>query len=90
MTAHIIGLTNIDDQGQEGLELSYNRWLEGIPGKMEVLKDRLGHVIANIAMLKKPIQGHDLSLSIDHRIQYLAYHALKKLFLLIMQNLVLL
>ena len=77
-TAHIIGLTNIDDQGQEGLELAYNRWLGGIPGKVEVLKDRLGHVIANIAVLKKPVQGHNLTLSIDHRIQYLAYYALKE------------
>ena len=78
VTAHVVGLTNVDDQGQEGIELAYNQWLGGMPGKMEVLKDRLGRVIANIAVLKKPVQGHNLSLSIDHRIQYLAYHALKE------------
>lgn len=78
VTAHVVGLTNIDDQGQEGLELAYNQWLAGEPGKMEVVKDRLGHIVADIAMVKKPIQGHDLTLSIDHRIQYLAYQALKE------------
>ena len=78
ITAHILGLTNIDDQGQEGLELAYNSWLSGTPGKKEVLKDRLGDVIANVALLKKPEEGRDLTLSIDHRIQYLAYRALKE------------
>ena len=77
VTAHVVGLTNIDDQGQEGLELSYNQWLVGEPGKMEVVKDRLGHIVA-VAIVKKPIQGHALTLSIDHRIQYLAYQALKE------------
>lgn len=76
--SHVVGITNIDDQGQEGLELAYNNWLSGTPGKKEVLKDRLGHTIANIAIMKKPEEGHDLTLSIDHRIQYLAYRALKE------------
>ncbi|WP_423063057.1 peptidoglycan D,D-transpeptidase FtsI family protein [Candidiatus Paracoxiella cheracis] len=78
VTAHVVGLTNIDDRGQEGLELAFNKWLGGMPGKKEVLKDRLGHVIANVAFLKKPQQGHDLVLSLDHRVQYLAYRALKE------------
>ncbi|WP_211924130.1 peptidoglycan D,D-transpeptidase FtsI family protein [Coxiella endosymbiont of Amblyomma nuttalli] len=78
VTAHVIGLTNIDDQGQEGLELAYNQWLAGTPGQDAVVKDRLGHVIPNVALLKQPLQGHDLILSIDHRIQYLAYRALKE------------
>lgn len=78
VTAHILGITNIDDQGQEGLELAYNQWLSGSPGKKEVLKDRLGHVIADIAYIKKPEQGRDLTLSIDHRIQFIAYRALKE------------
>lgn len=76
--AHVLGITNIDDQGQEGLELAYNQWLSGSPGKKEVLKDRLGHVIADIAYIKKPEQGRDLTLSIDHRIQFIAYRALKE------------
>lgn len=78
VVAHVLGITNIDDQGQEGVELAYNQWLSGSPGKKEVLKDRLGHVITDIAYLKKPEQGHDLTLSIDHRIQYVAYRALKE------------
>lgn len=78
VTAHVIGLTNIDDQGQEGLELAYNQWLAGTSGEDEVVKDRLGHIIADVNSLKKPLQGHNLVLSIDHRIQYLAYRALKE------------
>lgn len=78
VAAHVIGLTNVDDQGQEGLELAYNQWLAGVPGKKEVLKDRLGNVIADLTVLKQPQQGHDLILSIDHRIQYAAYRALKE------------
>ncbi len=77
VSAHVVGLTNIDDQGQEGLELAYNAWLGGRPGKEEVLKDRLGHIIAELALLKKPQQGHNLQLSIDERIQYRAYQSLK-------------
>lgn len=76
--AHVLGITNINDQGQEGLELAYNGWLSGTPGQKEVLKDRLGNVIENVLMLKKPEQGHNLVLSIDHRIQYIAYRALKE------------
>ena len=78
VTAHVLGITNIDDQGQEGLELAYNNWLVGTPGKKEVLKDRMGHVIADVSLLKNPQQGRDLILSIDHRIQYIAYRALKE------------
>lgn len=77
VAAHVLGVTNLDDQGQEGLELAYNGWLAGVPGKKEVLKDRLGNVIADVALLKKPQEGKDLTLSIDHRIQYVAYRALK-------------
>ena len=78
VTSHVVGLTNVDDQGQEGLELAYEKWLGGFPGEKEVIKDRLGHVISNIALLKDPQQGHELVLSLDHRIQYLAYNELKK------------
>lgn len=78
VTAHVLGITNIDDQGQEGLELAYNDWLSGTPGKKEVLKDRLGNTIADLALLRKPQQGRDLVFSIDHRIQYIAYRALKE------------
>lgn len=76
VTAHVVGITNIDDNGQEGIELAFNEWLSGKPGKKEVIKDRLGRVIENIAVLRKPQKGKSLQLSIDHRIQYLAYRAL--------------
>ena len=76
--AHVIGFTNVDDQGQEGLELGYNTWLSGTAGSKQILRDRLGHVIANVANLKRPKPGHDLILSIDQRLQYVAYYQLKK------------
>ncbi len=78
VASHVVGLTNVDDCGQEGLELAFQDWLAGKPGKKEVIKDRLGHVVANVALLKAPRQGHNLQLSLDHRIQYLAYRQLKK------------
>ncbi len=76
-TAHLIGITNVDDHGQEGLELAFDPWLGGKPGKKQVIKDRLGNIISEIALLKKPEQGRPLVLSIDKRIQYAAYQALK-------------
>lgn len=78
VTAHLVGLTNIDDHGQEGLELAFQNWLAGEPGKREVLRDREGHIIRDVSILKKPQQGHELALSIDHRIQYIAYSAIKQ------------
>ncbi|MFT3741241.1 MAG: penicillin-binding protein 2 [Gammaproteobacteria bacterium] len=77
MTAHVLGFTNIDDNGQEGLELAYNDWLRGVPGKMQVIKDRLGHTVDNLGTLRAPQQGKDLVLSLDSRIQYLAYTTLQ-------------
>lgn len=78
VTSQLVGFTNIDDQGQEGLELAYNNWLSGEPGKERVLKDRLGHVIANVHRIKEPKPGKNLVLSIDRGIQYAAYRELKK------------
>lgn len=78
VTAHVLGFTNIDDKGQEGLELAFDSWLQGTPGKTEVLKDRPGHIIAVIKTLSSPKEGHNLTLSIDRRIQYIAYYELKK------------
>lgn len=76
VTAHVVGFTNVDDRGQEGLELSYNQWLQGEPGKKRVIKDRLGRVISDVQNIKEQRPGHDLMLSIDRRIQYLAYREL--------------
>jgi len=77
VTAHMVGFTNIDDAGQEGLELAYNDWLQGIPGSKRVLKDRLGRTIENVESISTPSPGKNLELSIDRRIQYLAYRELK-------------
>lgn len=77
-TAQLLGFTDIDDTGLEGLELAYNDWLAGVIGKKKVVKDRLGRVIEELRVLKEPKPGHLLQLSIDHRIQYFAYHELQK------------
>jgi cell division protein FtsI (penicillin-binding protein 3) len=76
VAAHIIGFTNVDDQGQEGLELAYNEWLKGVPGKKLVIKDRLGRNIAEMKTLQQQKAGQDIALSINRRIQYLAYREL--------------
>src|SRR5579885_393586 len=76
VTAHVIGFTNVDDRGQEGLELAYNKWLQGEPGKKWVIKDRLGRVISDVQTIQDEKPGNDLVLSIDRRIQYLAYREL--------------
>lgn len=75
--AHVLGLTNVDDKGQEGLELAYNTWLEGQSGLKKVIKDRLGHIVADIQSVRAPKPGHNLKLSIDKRIQYVAFRELK-------------
>jgi len=77
VTAHVLGFTNLDDQGQEGIELAYDKWLSGISGKKQVIKNRLGDIISSVNILRQPQPGHDLVLSIDRRIQYLAYSELK-------------
>ena len=77
VTGHLVGFTNIDDEGQEGLELAMNHWLEGEPGAKRVLKDRLGRSIENVESIRPPHHGKDLRTSIDLRLQYLAYRTLK-------------
>ena len=77
VTAHLIGLTDIDDKGQEGLELAYQDALVGKPGSRRVIKDRLGRIIEDVESVRAPQQGRDLALSIDRKIQYLAYRELK-------------
>ena len=74
--AHVLGFTNIDDRGQEGLELAYDSWLAGKPGMKRVIRDRLGRTVEDVEQVRAPVPGHDLTLSIDSRIQYLAYTAL--------------
>lgn len=75
--AQLIGFTNVDDRGIEGLELAYQDWLMGVPGQKRVLKDRMGRVIEELDLIKSPRPGHVLQLSIDRRIQFFAYHELQ-------------
>ncbi|MCH9689044.1 MAG: penicillin-binding protein 2 [Gammaproteobacteria bacterium] len=76
--AQLIGFTNIDDDGIEGLELAYHDWLDGVPGKRRVIKDRTGRIIDELGVIQEPRPGRGLQLSIDRRIQFLAYHELQK------------
>ena len=75
--AHVLGFTNIDDRGQEGLELAFDNWLTGKPGAQRVIRDRRGHIVENVDLVRAAEPGKDLALSIDRRIQYLAYRELK-------------
>jgi cell division protein FtsI (penicillin-binding protein 3) len=75
--AHVIGYTDIDDHGQEGLELAFEDWLAGKAGSKRVLQDRRGHRVEDVDLLEAEQPGKDLVLSIDRRIQYLAYRELK-------------
>lgn len=77
VTAHVVGMTNIDDVGLEGLELAYQEWLAGEPGAKRVVKDGQHHIIEDVESISRPHPGKDLRLSIDRRIQYLAYRELK-------------
>jgi cell division protein FtsI (penicillin-binding protein 3) len=77
VTGHLLGFTNLDEAGLEGLEFAYNRPLSGIDGAKRVIQDGRGQVIQNVEVLKSPVQGEDLVTSIDLRIQYLAYRELK-------------
>jgi cell division protein FtsI (penicillin-binding protein 3) len=77
VVGHLVGFTNIDDEGQEGLELAFDQWLAGRPGKKRVLKDRLGRIVEDVERIEQPSPGRELAASIDLRIQYLAYRELK-------------
>ncbi|HVS77608.1 MAG TPA: penicillin-binding transpeptidase domain-containing protein, partial [Steroidobacteraceae bacterium] len=78
VTGQLIGFTNIDDQGQAGLELAYDQWLTGIDGEKRVIQDRYGRIVQDVESIRPARPGRDLVLSIDLRIQYLAYRALKE------------
>jgi cell division protein FtsI (penicillin-binding protein 3) len=75
-SAHIIGFTNVEDRGQEGVELAHEKQLAGRSGSRRVIKDRLGRIVED-DWLREPFDGRDLALSIDNRIQYIAHSALK-------------
>ena len=78
VTAHLVGFTGIDDKGQEGFELAQNAFLSGKAGMRKVIKDRQGRIVEDLEDVKVPQDGRDLVLSIDRRIQYLAFRELSK------------
>jgi len=77
VTGHVLGFTNLDEAGQEGLELAYDQSLAGIDGRKKVIKDAYGRTVENVDIIRPPRPGTDLETSIDLRIQYLAYRELK-------------
>ncbi len=77
VSGHIVGFTNLDDQGQEGLELGYDQLLDGENGAKRVIQDLYGRSVQNVESIRAPRPGRDLTTSIDLRIQYLAYRELK-------------
>lgn len=76
-TAHLVGFTDADDRGQEGVELAYQSALGGLAGARRVIKDRAGHVIEDVESIRVPRPGTDITLSVDARIQHLAYRELR-------------
>lgn len=77
VAAHLVGFTNIDEHGQEGIELAFDEWLTGVPGKRQVIKDRRGDLIRDLQVKENAKPGKSLALSIDLRLQYLAHRELR-------------
>ena len=77
VASHLIGFTDIDDVGQEGIELAFDDWLRGEPGKKRVLKDLYGSIVKDIENISQPVPGRSLTLALDQRLQYLAYRELQ-------------
>ena len=76
VSAQVVGMTNIDEVGQEGLELAYDSWLTGRTGMKRVIQDRLGRVVEDIELVREAEPGRELQLTLDRRLQYLAYREL--------------
>jgi cell division protein FtsI (penicillin-binding protein 3) len=80
--AHVVGFTNVEDIGQEGIELAFNRELAGRNGSRRVIKDRMGHVVEDVGEQISPVDGPDLQLSVDSKVQFFAYQKLRDAVLL--------
>ena len=76
--AHIVGFTNVEDKGQEGIELIFQNQLAGKAGTRRVIKDRLGRVVEDVGQMTLPVDGEDLQLSIDSKVQFFAYQKLRE------------
>lgn len=81
ITAHVLGFSNVDDIGQEGLELAFDDWLKGVPGRQQVIKDRRGRIVHELNTIQTAEPGKPLELSLDLRMQSLAYRELKAEFI---------
>ena len=77
VVTHLVGFTNVEDKGQEGMELQHQKTLMGVPGSRRVIKDRLGHIAEDLGMFREPHQGRDLTLSVDSKLQYIAFTSIK-------------
>jgi len=75
--AHVVGFTNVEDQGQEGMELIFNQDLAGKPGSRRVIKDRMGRIVEGVGEDVPPVDGRDIQLSIDSKVQFFAYQKLR-------------
>jgi cell division protein FtsI (penicillin-binding protein 3) len=75
---HVVGFTNVEDKGQEGVELTFNQELAGRNGSRRVIKDRLGQVVEDVGNQIPPVDGKDLQLSIDSKVQFFAYQKLRE------------
>jgi cell division protein FtsI (penicillin-binding protein 3) len=78
VTAHVVGFTGVDENGQEGIELAFDPRLAGKPGSRRVIKDRLGRIVEDVESVRKPQDGQDVTLALDAKIQYLAHTHLKQ------------
>jgi cell division protein FtsI (penicillin-binding protein 3) len=74
---HLVGFTNVEDVGQEAFELAQQKTLMGVPGNRRVIKDRLGHIVEDMGMSREPHDGRDLTLSVDSKLQYIAFTSVK-------------
>ena len=77
VAAHVVGFSDIDDNGQEGIELAFDEWLKGVPGKKRVIRDRLGRAFDDVERIKSAQPGKPIKLSLDKSLQYLTYRTLK-------------
>ncbi|ALK95860.1 cell division protein [Massilia sp. WF1] len=75
--AHMVGFTNVEDIGQEAMELAQQKNLAGQPGSRRVIKDRLGRIVEDVGMQREPHDGKDLTLSVDSKLQYIAFNSIK-------------
>jgi len=78
VTAHVVGFTDVDDHGQEGMELALDAWLSGTPGVQRIIRDAQGRLVEHVELIRPAEPGRELALSLDHRIQYLAWRELNR------------